>query len=259
MKAHAVRRALYQIECAVLLRGVQGRVYAEQRLAFFVEKRLPAVEILEFRFAVHPSGGKANDLVPAVTDGNDDTVEEEVISCLIDKSKRLQDAVVVFPRREKAASWSIAYAYLITVFLSPTAIGIVLCLGRLQKSLSVVLADQLIAGMHIFLLQSDVTLMLCLLPFAHLNIILSGKMKNGLAKGHVLMLHDKVYDTAVLSTAKAVEMVRIDIERGGSVPMKGASADHVGARLFELDPLTDIVSRTYSFYDFFNCLLRYHE
>lgn len=34
MKAHAVRRALYQIECAVLLRGVQGRVYAEQRLAF---------------------------------------------------------------------------------------------------------------------------------------------------------------------------------------------------------------------------------
>ena len=90
----------------------------------------------------------------------DDTILVEVISTTIEKSQLLQKVRLYWKLLQGVPiSWCISNLFDSAVFLSPTVVGIRLCLLRLKELLAVEVGDLLVGNPQRFLMQS---LLLCL-------------------------------------------------------------------------------------------------
>ena len=90
----------------------------------------------------------------------DDTILVEVIATTIEKSQLLQEVRLYWKLLQGVPiSWCISNLFDSAVFLSPTVVGIRLCLLRLKELLAVKVGDLLVGNPQRFLMQS---LLLCL-------------------------------------------------------------------------------------------------
>ena len=90
----------------------------------------------------------------------DDTILVEVIATTIEKSQLLQEVRLYWKLLQGVPiSWCISNLFESGVVLSPTFVGIRLCLLRLKELLAVDVGDLLVGNPQRFLMQS---LLLCL-------------------------------------------------------------------------------------------------
>ena len=123
------------------------------------DERVRAVEVFGL-LLIHAASGEANYMPETVMYLYDDTILVEVIATTIEKSQFLQEVRLYWKLLQGVPiSWCISNLFESAVVLSPTVVGIRLCLFRLKELLAVEVGDLLVGNPQRFLMQS---LLLCL-------------------------------------------------------------------------------------------------
>ena len=118
------------------------------------DERVRTIEVFGL-LLIHAASGEANYMPEAVMYLYYDTILVEVIATTIEKSQLLQEVRLYWKLLQCVPiSWCISNLFESGVVLSPTSVGIRLCLLRLQELLAVEVSDLLVGNPQRLLMQS---------------------------------------------------------------------------------------------------------
>ena len=159
LKTHTIRCPFDEKHFILLSCRLPSILDAEEYRRLVEDERVRAVEVFGL-LLIHAASGEANHMPEAVMYLYDDTILVEVIATTIEKSQLLQEVRLYWKLLHGVPiSWCISNLFESAVVLSPTVVGIRLCLLRLKELLAVEVGDLLVGNPQRFLMQS---LLLCL-------------------------------------------------------------------------------------------------
>ena len=159
LKTHTIRCPLDEKHLILLSCRLPSILDAEEYRRLVEDERVRAVEVFGL-LLIHAASGEANYMPEAVMYLYYDTILVEVIATTIEKSQFLQEVRLYWKQLQGVSvSWCISNLFESAVVLSPTVVGIRLCLLRLKELLAVEVGNLLVGNPQRFLMQS---LLLCL-------------------------------------------------------------------------------------------------
>ena len=163
-----------------------------------------------------------------------DTILVEVIATTIEKSQLLQEVRLYWKLLQCVPiSRCISNLFESGVVLSPTSVGIRLCILRLQELLAVEVSDLLVGNPQRLLMQSLLLSFRRFLLLLNLHVSPLCQRLDGFNERLVLHLFYKVYGIATFATAEALESAGLwrNIERRRLLVVERTAADIARATL----------------------------
>ena len=231
MKPYAVRRPLHEIELFRPQSFSPCRVDPEHRVSLVVYETFIAVHILR-RFPVfvfelvEKPGSKSNDMPLTISDGDGDTSTEEVVATLVLQVQLLGNLLIDADLIHKMSiQRAVSDTYLLTVFLSPSFVGVVQSLLVSQQLLMIFLTYFIIGNPHRLLQFVLIHFLGSWNPFLDGDAVLLAQFFDSLFESEPLMLHQERNGIPIFPAPKALEspFVTEDSERRSFLLMERAA------------------------------------